>query len=599
MLNYQLSEKTKIFPSKPGIYQFLNSENTVIYIGKAKDLRKRVKSYFSGTGRLSQKTRTLLKNANDINYVVVDSESEALLLENTLIKKYKPKYNILLKDDKTYPWITIRNEPFPRIYLTRKYLNNGSKYFGPFSSVFLARTMLDQIKKIYPLRTCNFILSDKNIFAGKFKPCLEYHLGNCLAPCIGNQTLADYNENIKAISSILKGQINEVIIWLKENMQKAALSLDFEKANALKLKIELLEKYKSKTVITGVKSPDLDVFNYYIKNNIFIFNFIRVVNGSIVQTYTQEIKNFFDDDTDEVLSSLIVETRKRVQSTSKNIVIPINVSFKIDGLKYFIPQKGEKKKILDLSLKNCIVYYQELTKKATGEAVLSQQLLEATKKELKLKETPFHIECFDNSNLQGSYPSSSCIVFRNAQPAKKEYRHFNVKTVIGPNDFATMQEVVYRRYKRMIFEGKSLPQLIIIDGGRGQLSAAFSALKELKVEKEIILCGLAKRNEEIFFHQMKNPIILDKKSQTLRLMQHIRDEAHRFGLKHHRNKRSINFTKSQLEQIKGIGKKTIQKLFLHYKSIDKISKDKIDNIAKLVGKDKALKISHFIKSKSD
>jgi len=594
-----LKEKIDLIPDKPGVYQFYNSLNELLYVGKAKKLRKRVQSYFFHNETHSRKVKVLVNKVYDIKYVLVETESDALLLENNLIKKYQPRYNILLKDDKTYPWICIKNEPFPRIVATRNYLNDGSLYYGPYTSGLLVNTILDLIKKLYPLRTCNLNLDSKNIASNKYKPCLEYQIGNCLAPCIAKQEKSAYDYNIKEIQNILKGNLSTAQAWLRLSMKKASLEYNYEQAHLYKTKLEILKKYQSKSTIVSNKVSNIDVFNILDKPNYAVVNFLKVVRGSIIQTYTLELKKNLEETQEELLGIAITEIRERVSSSEKNIVVSIKPDFLIEGLRYSIPKQGDKKKLLELSLRNCMAQYFEIEKRLEAQSPMDKtnKILQAIKDDLLLSELPSHIECFDNSNLQGTNPVSSCVVFRNAKPSKRDYRHFNVKTVIGANDFATMEEVVYRRYKRLLDEKQTLPQLIVIDGGKGQLSSAAESLKKLGIINKIKLIGIAKRLEEIYSVGDPVPLYLDKNSSTLKVIQNIRNEAHRFGIKHHTSKRSKASIKSELDSILGIGEKTKQLLFNTYKSFDGIYQAKKEDLEKLIGSAKTDSLLIYLKRK--
>ena len=597
--NDYLKEKIDLIPDKPGVYQFYNNLGELLYVGKAKKLKKRVQSYFFQNETHSRKVKVLVKKVYDIKYILVDTESDALLLENNLIKKYQPRYNILLKDDKTYPWICIKNEPFPRVISTRTYLNDGSLYYGPYTSGLLVKTILDLIKKLYPLRTCNLNLDKKNIATNKYKPCLEYQIGNCLAPCIANQDKRNYDINIIEIQNILKGNLSSAQAWLRESMNKASREYNYEQALLYKTKLEILKKYQSKSTIVSNKVTNTEVFNIIDKPNYAVVNYLKVVRGSIIQTYTLELKKNLDETKEELLGIAITEIRKRVNSLEKNILVSIKPDFLINGLKYSVPKQGDKKKLLDLSLRNCLAHSLEIEKRLDAQNPLDKtnKILQAIKEDLSLNELPVHIECFDNSNLQGTNPVSSCVVFRNTKPSTRDYRHFNVKTVIGANDFATMEEVVFRRYKRLLDEKQSLPQLIVIDGGKGQLSSAAESLKKLGLIKAIKVIGIAKRLEEIYSVGDPVPLYLDKNSPTLKVIQNIRNEAHRFGIKHHTSKRSKSSIKSELDDIIGIGDKTKQLLFNTYKSLEGIIQANKIDLEKLIGKSKTDSLLNYLKRK--
>ncbi len=576
-----------VLPDSPGIYQFYNSNNDIIYVGKAKNLKKRVSSYFTKDHYENNKVKVLVSKIDRIEYIVVQTETDALLLENNLIKKYHPRYNVMLKDDKTYPWICVKKEHFPRVFYTRNITNDGSMYLGPYTSVHMVKVLLDLVKQLYPLRNCNLNLSPENIAKKNYKPCLEYHVGNCLAPCIGLQTENDYNESITNIKKILRGNIQEVIIYLNDLMKKYSEEVKFEEAQLVKEKIEILEKYKSKSSVVSASLNNVDVFNILDDNNFAYVNFLKVVEGRIVQAHTLELKKKLDESIEDLLVLAIIEIRERLQSTAKELIIPFNVE--LEEVKISVPIRGEKKSLLELSERNLKYYRLEKQKRSEKkkEKHSGKRLLEVIKKDLNLSTLPEHIECFDNSNIQGTNPVAACVVFKNAKPSTKEYRHYNIKTVKGPDDFASMEEVVYRRYKRLIDEKKSLPQLIVIDGGKGQLNAALKSLEKLNIKENISIIGIAKRLEEIYYPNDPIPLYLDKNSESLKVIQHIRNEAHRFGIKFHRNKRSGNFIKSELEDIPGIGSKTIDVLLTKFKTIKKIQSLSMDEISAEIGNTKA------------
>jgi len=589
-----------VLPDSPGVYQFFNQLNEIIYVGKAKNLKKRVSSYFSKDRYENNKLKVLVSKIDRIEYIVVESESDAFLLENNFIKKHQPRYNILLKDDKTFPWICIKNETFPRVFYTRTVINDGSKYFGPYTSVYMVKVLLDLVKQLYPLRNCNLNLSEKNIKQNKFKSCLEYHIGNCKAPCIGLQSSENYLHSIDQIKQILKGDIHKLIIYLNELMQEQSLKFKFEEAQLIKNKIEVLEKYKSKSTIVNPSLTNVDVFSILDDKNSAYVNFLKVMDGIIVQAHTLEIKKKLDESVSDMLIMAIIEIRNRLSSESKEIIVPFQIDLELNHIKFTVPQKGDKKALLDLSERNLKYYRLEKQKKSEKkkEKHSSKRILEIIKKDLNLKSIPEHIECFDNSNIQGSNPVAACVVFKNAKPSIKDYRHYNIKTVDGPNDFASMEEVVFRRYKRLIDEGKSLPQLIVIDGGKGQLNAALKSLVKLELKESVSIIGIAKRLEEIFFPNDPVPLYLDKNSESLKVIQQIRNEAHRFGIKFHRNKRSGNFIKSELEDIPGIGEKTIEQILTKYKTIKKIRSLSQDELSSEIGRIKSkLLIEYFNNSK--
>jgi excinuclease ABC subunit C len=585
-----------VLPESPGVYLYYNSSGDIIYVGKAKNLKKRVSSYFSRETYENNKLRVLVSKIFRIEYIVVNSESDALLLENNLVKKHQPRYNVMLKDDKTYPWICIKNEPFPRVFYTRNVINDGSKYFGPYTSVYMVKILLDLVKQLYPLRNCNLNLTNENINKGKFKPCLEYHIGNCKAPCIGLQSQEDYQTAIDHIGLIFKGNIVEVIHYLSNLMKQYSEEFRFEDAQIIKDRIEILEKYKSKSTIVSPHLHDIDVFSIVDDLNSSFVNFLRLIEGRIVQAHTIEIKKKLDESLPELLIIAVIELRERFSSLSKEIIVPFAIELPWPNVKITVPQKGDKKALLELSERNVKYYRLEKQKNAERkkEKHSGKRVLEILKKDLNLPILPEHIECFDNSNIQGSNPVAACVVFKNGKPSTKEYRHFNIKTVEGPNDFASMEEVVYRRYKRMIDENKSLPQLIVIDGGKGQLSSATKSLKKLDIIKNVSIIGIAKKLEEIYYPNDPVPLYLDKNSESLKIIQHIRNEAHRFGINFHRQKRSGSFIKSELENIPGIGEKTIEQLFIKYKTVKKIQNLSEDDLSSEIGQTKAkLLIEYF------
>jgi len=599
-IEFPTSLKNKIdsLPNNPGIYKFLNSTGKIIYVGKAKNLKKRVNSYFVNPFQ-SNKTSVLVKNIKEIEYIVVDTEEEALLLENALIKQFLPRYNVLLKDDKTYPWICVKNEVFPRVYYTRKKINDKSTYFGPYSSVRMVKILMDFIRQIYPLRTCSLNLSQANINSGKYKKCLEFHIGNCKAPCEKLENEDDYNVYISCIKNILKGNIAQVRLKIKDSMLKAAEELKFEEANIIKEKLSLIDKYQSRSTVVNSGITNIDVFSFLDDINSAYVNFIKVVNGATVQSFTLEIKKRLNESKEDLLLIAITEIRQRIESDSKEILIPFELDYNFNNATFTVPIKGDKKKLLDFSLQNAKLYKLEQLKnlKITDPESHSKRILEVLKKDLNMKEIPNHIECFDNSNIQGKYPVSSCVVFKNAKPSKKDYRIFNIKDVEGPNDFATMEEVIYRRYFRLISEKQQLPQLIIIDGGKGQLNSAYKVLKNLEIDEKITIIGIAKKLEEIFFYNDPIPLFLDKNSESLKLIQSLRNEAHRFGITHHRNLRSKSFISSELEEIRGIGSKTAEYLLKIFHSVERVKTADKEALVKAIGKKKALIIKNYFLNK--
>ncbi|MGN7203117.1 excinuclease ABC subunit UvrC [Pedobacter sp. SAFR-022] len=573
-------------PHRPGVYQFWDAEGVLIYIGKAKDLRNRVGSYFNSDNQLNGKTRVLVSKIRKITFTIVDTEIDAWLLENSLIKRHQPRYNIMLKDDKTYPWIIIKKEPFPRVFWTRKMVKDGSTYFGPYASVGMMHTILDLIKETYPLRTCNLPLTIPNIEADKFKVCLEYQIGNCKGPCQKYQSLEDYEKNIEEIKEILNGKIGNVIRDVKQIIKNAVADLNFETAHQYQKKLLVLEKYQSKSTVVNSSITNVDVVSIASDERYAFVNYLKIMNGSIIQTQTIEIKKRLDETDEELLSIAITEFRTKFNSTSKEIIVPFELSITDPGLKFTVPKLGEKKSLLELSQKNVLFFKREKLNQyeKVNPDLRTERILTQMQKDLRLTQLPSHIECFDNSNFQGKYPVSAIVVFRDAKPSKKDYRHFNVKTVEGPNDFATMEEAVYRRYKRMLEEEQPLPQLIIIDGGKGQLSSAMTSLKKLGIENRVTVIGIAKRLEELYYPGDSFPLYLDKKSETLKVIQQLRDEAHRFGITFHRKKRDQGTLKTELENISGIGKTTADKLLRHFKSVKRIREATEDELATIVNK---------------
>lgn len=585
-------------PHEPGIYKYFDAGNELLYVGKAKDLRKRVSSYFSKTFT-SYKTHELVKRIRHIEFTIVNSEQDAFLLENSLIKNFKPKFNIDLKDDKTYPYIVIKKEPFPRIFLTRKKINDGSEYLGPFTSAGKVRELISFIKQYIPLRTCKLPLTEANIQKGKFKVCLEYHLGNCKGPCEGLQSLADYNEGLQQIRNILKGNLSSVINHFKNEMNNAAAELKFEHAAIIKSKIDHLENYQAKSVIVSKHLSNIDVFSMLRENETAYVNYLMVQNGTIVQTHTVELKIQLDETDEEVLSFAIATLRTDLNSMANEIVVPFEIHYPETNIVITVPKAGDKKNLLDLSLKNVNYFKEELRKKKIlrleGKSDMEKKkVLYELQQYLQLQELPLHIECFDNSNFQGSFPVSAMVCFKDGMPSKNDYRKFNVKTVQGINDFATMTEVVYRRYKRLLDENKELPQLVIIDGGKGQLGAAMQSIQELNLVGKMTVVGLAKNEEEIFFPGDAESKKLPWDSDSLKLIRFIRDEVHRFGITFHRNQRSRGTFKNELESIKGIGKQTVTDLLKAFKSVKNIKSKSLNELAEVVGLSKAtILVKHF------
>jgi excinuclease ABC subunit C len=574
--------------AEPGVYRYYDKDDKLLYVGKAKNLKKRVSSYFQREAE-NGKTRVLVKKIARIETLIVESEMDALLLENNLIKKYQPRYNILLKDDKTYPWICIKKEPFPRIFSTRKLIKDGSEYFGPYTSTRLVSTLLSFVRQLYPLRTCKYNLSQENIQNSKFKVCLEYHIGNCLAPCVGKQPNKHYDLGIQHIRQILKGNIRSVVQHLKQEMLTYSEKTEYEKAQTVKEKIVLLENYQSKSAIVSPTINDVDVFSIASDGDYAYVNFFKVSNGAIIQSHAMEIKKKLDESDEELLTMAITEIRQRFNSTSKEAFVNIAIDANWQGLKVSQPKIGDKQKLVALCYRNAMHLQKDRIRKneEIRHRLDNRRVLEQMQKDLHLKEKPRHIECFDNSNIQGTNPVAACVVFKNAKPSKKDYRLFNIKTVSGPDDFASMEEVVYRRYKRLLNEGQDLPQLIVIDGGKGQLSSALKSLEKLKLEKTIAIIGIAKRLEEIYFPHDSIPLYLDKRSESLKIIQQLRNEAHRFGINHHRNRRSKDSLGTSLDTISGIGPTTINTLISHFGSVKRVMEASQKELEKLVGKSKA------------
>lgn len=577
-------------PDSPGIYKYFDKTDSIIYIGKAVNLKKRVSSYFTKTHD-SGKTRMLVKKIVRIEYIVVETESDALLLENNLIKKYQPRYNILLKDDKSYPWICVKKEPFPRVFFTRRVIKDGSLYFGPYTNKFIVRTLLELIRELYPLRTCNYDLSAQNIQSGKYKVCLEYHIKNCKGPCEALQSEADYMDDIAEITQILKGNFGDSIKRFRQQMQQLATELRFEEAQQIKSKLEVLENYQAKSTIVSTRIHNVDVFSIVSDEEYGYVNFLQVAYGAIVRAHTIEIKKKLEETDRQLLELAILDFRERFHSNSKELIAPFEVTLP-EALQLTIPKQGDKHQLLELSLRNAKLFRQERFKqeKIIDPERHTNRILSQMQRDLHLSSPPVHIECFDNSNIQGTNPVAACVVFKNAKPSKKEYRHFSIKTVEGPNDFASMEEVVFRRYKRLLDEAQPLPQLIVIDGGKGQLSSALKALDDLDLRGKIAIIGIAKRLEEIFFPEDTIPLYLDKKSETLKIIQQLRNEAHRFGITFHRQKRSKASIVSELDNISGVGEKTREMLLRHFKSVKRIKEASRKELNELIGSSRAEKI---------
>ncbi|MFN8699730.1 MAG: excinuclease ABC subunit UvrC [Flavobacteriales bacterium] len=562
----------RLLPHKPGVYQYFDADGNLLYVGKAKSLKNRVSSYFSKQKYENGKTLLLVRKIADLKTIVVETEMDALLLENSLIKKFKPRYNINLKDDKSYPSIVIKNEPFPRIFPTRQIIRDGSEYFGPYSSVKTMHAVLDLVKKLYPIRTCSLPLQPKSIEAGKFKVCLEYHLGNCLGPCEGKQTLGQYDFNVDQIRKIIRGDYGRVLRDFKSQLKEEVDALNFEKAQMLKERIEALELFQAKSTIVNPSIDQVDVFSIVSDASAGFVNYLRISNGTIVQGYTMELRKRMEESDQELLEFAVVEIRARFASTSDEVFVPIELDIEIPGVKFHIPQKGDKKKLLELSHRNAVQAMLDAHKQQefTDPERHTNRILSTIQSDLHLNDLPVHMECFDNSNIQGTHPVSACVVFKNGKPSKSDYRKFNIRGVEGPNDFDTMKEVLTRRYSRVMEEGQPLPQLIVIDGGKGQLSAAVETLNALGLRGKVAVIGIAKRLEEIYFPGDSLPVYLDKRSETLRIIQHMRDEAHRFGISHHRDRRSKDALRSELTEIPGVGMHTTQTLLRHFKTVGKV-----------------------------
>ena len=598
MTNSEFQHIAQTIPRNPGIYKYYNKENELLYVGKAKDLRKRVSSYFL-KNLTTYKTHELVNRIHHIEFTIVNSEQDAFFLENSLIKNFQPRFNINLKDDKSYPYIVIKNEPFPRIFLTRKHIEDGSEYLGPYTSVHRVRELLGFIRQTIPIRTCALNLTQKNIERKKFKVCLEYHLGNCKGPCEGLQDEQDYKEGIEQIKNLLKGNLYPVINHFKNEMKDLAGKMEFEKAGLIKKKIDFLKNYQSRSVVSNPRLSEMDVFSIVKYEEKAYINYLMVQNGTIVQTKTILTENFLDETEEEILAFAVAQLRSTFNSKAKEIILPFAITYPENEVVITVPKGGDKKKLLDLSEKNAQYFIDELKnkqrlkldKKSTDKLGLLKQV----QQDLRLSQIPFHIECFDNSNFQGSYPVSAMVCFKNGVPSKKDYRHFNVKTVEGINDFATMKEAVYRRYKRVIEEALPWPDLVIIDGGKGQLSAAAEALHELNATGKTTLAGLAKNVEEIFFTGDHESLKLPYDSESLKFIRSIRDEVHRFGITHHRKRRAKGVFKNELEEVKGIGKETANKLLKEFKSVKNIKEKDVSEISKIIGKTKAAMLINELK----
>jgi len=594
-----LELQIQTLPDGPGVYQYYDKEGKILYVGKAKNLKKRVSSYFNKIHDTA-KTNVLVKKIVTIKHIVVPTETDALLLENNLIKTLQPRYNVLLRDDKSYPWICIKKEPFSRIFSTRRMVKDGSEYFGPYTSFKTVNTILELVKELYPLRTCNFDLSKSNIESGKFKVCLEYHIGNCKGPCEGYETLEDYQKQVDAIREILKGNFKESMKDFKKLMIDLARDMHFEEAQKIKEKIEILENYQSRSTIINPKITNIDVFSIVSDESAAYVNFLQISHGSIIRSHTMEIKKKLDETDEELLELAIIELRERFQLLSKEVIVPFEVDLG-ENIKVTVPQLGDKKQILDLSIRNAKFYRIEQLKQLqiVDPDRHANRIMAQMQKDLRLPVEPRHIECFDNSNIQGTNPVAACVVFKDGKPSKKDYRHFNIKTVEGPDDFASMTEVVYRRYKRLLDEEQPLPQLIIIDGGKGQLSSALKSIDELGLRGKITVIGIAKRLEELFYPGDSVPLYLDKRSETLKIIQQLRNEAHRFGITHHRDKRSKSALNSSIESIPGIGEKTMLTLIQHFKSVKRLKLATEKEISDVIGISKAKKITDFYRTNNE
>ena len=573
-------------PKQPGIYKFIDEEGTILYIGKAKNLKSRVSSYFGQRKDRAHRTRVMVKNADHIAFTIVETEADALLLENALIKKHQPRYNVMLKDGKSYSFICVKKEPFPRVFITRKVFRDGSTYFGPYTSKARLKIILELIKNLFPLRTCKLPLTTKNIEAGKFKVCLEYHIKNCLGPCVGKESLEEYEEKIVQVKNMLKGNFGAVKLHFKNEMQRHAEHLEFEKAQMIKEKLTAFENYQSKSTVVSPTIKDIDVFSIASDEKEAYVNYLKAINGAIIHTHTQEIVKNLDDDETDILAYTIPILRERFNSIAPEIILAQSVPFSDPEVTITTPKIGDKKKLLELSQKNVKYYLLQKKKEAVNnirKQTSAERILRTLQEDLNMDSVPMHIECFDNSNIQGTHPVAACVVFKNAKPSKKDYRHFNIKTVEGPDDFASMEEVVFRRYRRLLEEDEPLPQLVVIDGGKGQLSSAMKSIRKLEIEDKLTVIGIAKRLEEIYFPGDSVPIYINKKSESLKLIQQARNEAHRFAISFHRDKRSQNFLNTELTTIPGIGKKTAEKLLKHFGSTNKIKQAPAGELINVVG----------------
>lgn len=590
-------------PNDPGIYKFKDEDETILYIGKAKNLKKRIASYFGEKKHQAYKTRALVKNAHHLDYVIVETEHDALLLESTLIKKFQPRYNVMLKDGKSYAYLCIKNERFPRVFFTRKVFKDGSTYFGPYTSKHKTNQIFELIRRLFPLRTCTLNLTQENIEKGKFKVCLEYHIKNCKGPCEAYESEESYNERILQIKNILKGNFKPVKDYIKAKMAEHSEALEFEKAMELKEKLSLFEQYQAKSTVVSATIDDVDVFCIISDDDNAYISYLKVINGSLLNTDLIELKKNLNDNEQDLLRYIIEPTREKFNSIAPELILPFAIKGLSNDIKQIVPSRGDKKKLLDLAEKNAKYFLFQKKKEALNKKkkqTSAERILKTMQEDLQMDTPPYHLECFDNSNIQGTNPVASCVVFKNAKPSKKDYRKFNIKTVVGPDDFASMKEVVSRRYKRLIMENKSLPDLVIIDGGKGQLSAAYDIFEELGIEKKVKLIGIAKRLEEIYFPGDPVPLYINKKSESLKVIQQARNEAHRFAINFHRDQRSKNFLGTELTNIPGIGEKTADKLLRHFGSVAKIRVAPKDEIENLFGKSVFLKLKkHFESKKSN
>lgn len=600
MASEHLQNILKTLPDKPGVYQHLDKDGRILYIGKAKSLKKRVSSYFTKQ-HTHGRTWVMVQKIADIRTLITENELEALLLENSLIKEHQPRYNVNLKDDKTYPWIVIKKERFPRIFYTRKKINDGSEYFGPYASVKVMKAVLDLVRQVHPIRSCKLLLSQEAIQAGKYQRCLEFHIGNCKAPCEALQSEEAYMHEVALARQIITGKLGEVKRMLTERMREESEALRFEEAQKLKEKVELLDRYQARSTVVNPSITNVDVFSALVDAQFGYVNYLKVVDGAILHAHTIEFKRKLEESEAELLSLAIPELRQRFHSDSKEVLMSHELELELEGLQLHVPQRGDKKRLVEMSLKNARYFRLEKLKseQITDPDRHVERVMEQMKQDLRLKEQPRHIECFDNSNFQGTEAVSACVVFRNGKPAKSDYRHFNVKTVEGPDDFATMEEAVFRRYRRLLDEGQSLPQLILIDGGKGQLSAALKSVYKLGIQDRVAVLGIAKRLEELFFPGDPVPLYLDKRSETLRILQQLRNEAHRFGITHHRNRRSRSALQNSLEQIEGIGPQTAEKLLKTFRSVEQLRKASEEEVAEVVGLSRARKVLQYLHAQDE